>query len=329
MKGKTLIVREFGNPEEVIQIEEKVITHMRPNDVLVRMILRPINPSDLIPLQGSYAHRITLPTTPGYEGVGIVEAVGASVRHIQVGERVLPLCGEGTWQELVRTDAKYVVKVPHTIDDVTAAQLYINPITAWITTQEILQLKKGDFLVVNACNSAIGHIIIQLSKIKGFHVIAIVRNIHNRETLMKLGAYAVFSEDEENLISEILTLTNHKGVDAVIDAVGGEQGTKLAFTIRTEGIFLTIGLLSGIQVDWQLIAERTKAKPQLFHLRHWNARVSNTDWHETFKKLINLIEKEQLKLAKAEAIYPLLDFQDALYHLKNKQGKVFLKSNCK
>jgi NADPH:quinone reductase-like Zn-dependent oxidoreductase len=70
---------EFGIPQNVLRVENKKIESPRRGEVLVRMIVRPINPSDLTPITGAYSHRISLPGIPGYEGVGIVEEVGTSV----------------------------------------------------------------------------------------------------------------------------------------------------------------------------------------------------------------------------------------------------------
>ena len=76
MHGKHIQFHKFGNPKDVLQVEYKNIEPLRDNEVLVRMLVRPINPSDLIPITGAYAHRIPLPNIPGYEGIGIVEDVG-------------------------------------------------------------------------------------------------------------------------------------------------------------------------------------------------------------------------------------------------------------
>jgi NADPH:quinone reductase-like Zn-dependent oxidoreductase len=118
---------EFGSPKDVLKIEYKKIEPPKDNEVLVRMLARPINPSDLIPIRGSYSHRISLPNIPGYEGVGIVEDVGPLAPPNLIGKRVLPLRGEGTWQEFVRTSAEFAVPIPDSIDDFTASQMYINP----------------------------------------------------------------------------------------------------------------------------------------------------------------------------------------------------------
>jgi NADPH:quinone reductase-like Zn-dependent oxidoreductase len=101
----------------VLKVEYKTIEPPKDNEVLVRMLARPINPSDLIPIRGSYSHRISLPNIPGYEGVGIVEDVGPFVSKKLIGKRVLPLRGEGTWQEFVKTSAEFTVLIPNSIDD--------------------------------------------------------------------------------------------------------------------------------------------------------------------------------------------------------------------
>ncbi|SUX82572.1 alcohol dehydrogenase [Priestia megaterium] len=176
MKATSIKFYEFGEPQQVLKIENKQVKDPGVGEVLVRMKTRPINPSDLIPIKGAYSNRISLPAIPGYEGVGIVEEVGPSVSKWFLGKRVLPLRGEGTWQEFVKTSAELAIIVPDYLEDYIAAQLYINPITAWVICTEILALKPGDNLIVNACGSSIGRIFAQLSRILGFRLIAVTRN---------------------------------------------------------------------------------------------------------------------------------------------------------
>lgn len=79
MDAKCIKFYEFGSPIEVLRVESKSVQPPKDKEVLVRMLARPINPSDLIPIRGTYSHRISLPCIPGYEGVGIVEDVGPLV----------------------------------------------------------------------------------------------------------------------------------------------------------------------------------------------------------------------------------------------------------
>src|SRR5699024_2064367 len=265
-----------------LKIEYKDIQPSKEDEVLVRMVARPIKPSDLIPIRGAYSHRISLPNIPGYEGVGIVENVGSLVSQSLIGKRVLLLRGEGTWQEFVKTSAENTVVIPDSIDDFTAVQMYINPITAWVICTQELELKPDDVLLVNACGSAIGHVFAQLAKVLGFRLIAITRNDTYSKDLLKLGASCVINTSVYPLRETVMNLTDGGGADAAIDSIGGAAGNDLAFCVRPEGAFLTLGLLSGIQVDWAKITEKTKVNAKLFHLRHWNKRVSASVWQETF-----------------------------------------------
>ncbi|SIS06720.1 NADPH:quinone reductase [Peribacillus simplex] len=323
MEAKCVKFYEFGNPQKVLKVENKCIQGPFEGEVLVRMTTRPINPSDLLPIRGAYSHRIPLPSIPGYEGVGIVEEVGPSVSKDLIGNRVLPLRGEGTWQEYVKTSADLAIVIPDSIEDYIAAQLYINPVTAWLICTEVLALKPDDVLLVNACGSAIGRIFTQLSKILGFKLIAVTRNNKYTEELLKLGASYVIDTSRSSLHDAVMDWTNGRGAKAAIDSVGGIDGSELAFCVRPNGILLTIGLLSGQSVNWAEISQRTKVDVKMFHLRHWNQQASIQTWHETFNLLMGFINDKRLKFMMPASCYSLQDVHEAI-HVASNGGKIFL-----
>lgn len=329
MDAKCIKYYEFGSPKDVLKVENKSINPARDREVLVRMLARPINPSDLIPIRGAYSHRIPLPNIPGYEGVGIVEEVGPLVSKHLLGKRVLPLRGEGTWQEFVISPADFTVAIPDSIDDFTASQMYINPITAWVTCTEILELRPNDVLLVNACGSSIGRIYAQLSKILGFRLIAVTRNNKYTEELLHLGASDVIDTSKNPLFETVMELTNGMGADSAIDSVGGSSGNELAFCVQSNGNFLTIGLLSGIQVNWADIVNKAKVNANMFHLRNWNKNVSVNKWQEYFSRLIRLIERKELRLMRVDLTDDLLNIKNAIDVVefsKEIKGKVLLTS---
>ncbi|ALC87398.1 alcohol dehydrogenase [Bacillus sp. FJAT-22090] len=329
MEAKCIKFYEFGSPKNVLKVEYKSIEPPKDNEVIVRMLARPINPSDLIPIRGAYSHRISLPNIPGYEGVGIVEEVGPLGSKNLIGKRVLPLRGEGTWQELVKTSAEFAVPILDSIDDFTASQMYINPITAWVTCTEVLKLRPSDVLLVNACGSSIGHIFVQLSKILGFRLIAVTRNNKYTEDLLHLGASYVIDTSNVPLYETVMELTNGMGADAAIDSVGGSSGNDLAFCVHPNGNFLAIGLLSGIQVNWADIVNKANVNASIFHLRNWNKNVSSDKWQETFNHLITLINDKRLSLMMVDSQYDLINVKKAVAvveSLKESKGKVFLTS---
>ncbi|KKK36120.1 alcohol dehydrogenase [Mesobacillus campisalis] len=329
MNAKCIKFYEFGSPKNVLKVEYKSIQPPKDNEVIVRMLARPINPSDLIPIRGAYSHRISLPNIPGYEGVGIVEEVGPLVSKNYIGKRVLPLRGEGTWQELVKKSAEFAVPIPDSIDNFTASQMYINPITAWVSCTEVLKLRPNDVLLVNACGSSIGHIFAQLSKILGFRLIAVTRNNKYTDDLLHLGASYVIDTSKVQLYKTVMELTNGIGADAAIDSVGGSSGNDLAFCVHPNGNFLTIGLLSGIQVNWAEIVNKAKVNANMFHLRNWNNNVSINKWQEAFSRLIRLLDEKKLRFKNVDSMYDLLDIKtaiDVVESSKETKGKVFLTS---
>lgn len=325
MHAKCIKFYEFGSPQDVLKVENRDIQKPINNEILVRMNTRPINPSDLIPIRGAYSHRIPLPAIPGYEGVGTVEDVGPLVNKSLIGKRVLPLRGEGTWQDYVKTSADLAIHVPQYIDDYTAAQLYINPITAWVVCTEILNLKINDILLVNACGSSIGRILAQLSNVLGFRLVAITRNNKHSEELLQLGASNVINTSEISLHNAVMELTNGKGAHAAIDSIGGIDGTQLAHCVKPRGIFLTIGLLSGLPINWTEIAQSTDVVVKMFHLRHWNSQVSVKTWQETFEVLMTLVKEKRLTLTKPQTEFGLSEIQKAVYTAESSnKGKIFL-----
>ena len=120
----------------------------------------------------------------------------------------------------MKTSADFVVPIPDSIDDFTAAQMYINPLTAWVTCTETLNLQRNDVLLVNACGSAIGHLFAQLSQILNFRLIAVTRNNKHTEELLRLGAAYVIDTSTAPLYETVMTLTNGLGADAAIDSIG-------------------------------------------------------------------------------------------------------------
>jgi NADPH:quinone reductase-like Zn-dependent oxidoreductase len=322
LHNRSILYRRFGEPLDVLNIESKRITPLRSGEIRARIKLAPINPSDLIPIYGHYAHRIALPQIAGYEGVAEICEVGQGVNASLLGQRILPLRGEGTWQQLITLPVADAVLIPDEISDIAAAQLYINPLTAWLICHEEFKLKAGDMLIVNAANSAIGRIFAQLSQRIGVKMIAVVRR--PQPALLALGAWAVIDSSKESILEQVLKLSEGRGADYAIDLIGGQQGTELARSLAEQGQFLVLGLLSGQTVDWPYIHTQLNIKPGMFHLRMWNAKVSKNQWHKTLNYVIDMVKNKQLVLQEEGDIFAMDDFKLAIQARQGGERKVFL-----
>src|SRR6516165_11455853 len=146
---KAIRFTRFGEPTEVLELQEVPIPEAGPGQVRVRMIASPINPSDVLVVRGEYGRLPQLPATPGFEGVGVVEAAGAGLLgRLRLGRRVAVLNGAGgNWQECVVVPAKQVVPIAKDIADEQAASFFVNPASALVMTQDILKIRPGTWLM--------------------------------------------------------------------------------------------------------------------------------------------------------------------------------------
>src|SRR3982751_3384859 len=144
---KSVRFYEFGNPSEKLRVEDVPRPEPVANQVLVKLRARSINPSDLLTVRGLYGALPKLPATPGLEGMGAVAAVGDGVNNLRTGQRVIPLGIQGTWQEYVLAASAQLIPVPDSVNDQTAAQCVVNPLTAWIMIIEELKVEPGEWLL--------------------------------------------------------------------------------------------------------------------------------------------------------------------------------------
>src|SRR5271168_1112099 len=148
---KAVICERWGNPEEVLAVRDVATPEPGPGHVRVRMLASPINPSDLFMVRGEYGVQPPLPCTPGFEGVGIVEAGSGLLARRVMGRRVAVLNGKsGNWAEHVVIPARQAVPVPAGLSDELAASFFVNPATAVIMPRYVLKVPRGAWLLQTA-----------------------------------------------------------------------------------------------------------------------------------------------------------------------------------
>ena len=322
---KAIKFHRFGEPAEVLEVEEAPRPEPNADEVLIRMRARPINPSDLLTVRGLYGLLPTLPATPGLEGMGAIEAAGANVTHVQTGTRVIPLGVAGTWQEFLIAPAAQILPVPDVVSDETAAQFVVNPLTAWAMIEE-LKIEKGEWLLQTAAGSTLGRIILQLARERGFRTINIVRRREQAEELKRLGADETISTDEVSITERVREITEGRGVRAAIDAVGGKTGGDAARALGRGGVMLAYGLLSGepLGVDvGQMIFNETTVRG--FWLSEWFRRTPPAEAQKTMAELLGLMATGRI-VPPVEAEYDLTDVREAVIHAERpgRSGKVLL-----
>lgn len=317
---------QFGDPAAVLHVEDLPIPEAGPDEILLRLTARPINPSDLLTVSGQYGSLPKLPATPGYEGSGVIEAVGSNVRSLQVGQRIVPLGGSGTWQEYTTLPAAQVIPIPDSISDIQASMLLVNPATAWILLTEVLNVQPGEWVLQTAAGSALGAWVIKIARKQGFKTINVVRRRDQVETLRAFGADEVICTADENLEDRVNSITGGRGVPHALDAVGGELGGRVVSLLATGGTLITYGLLSGqpITVD----AGRMLFKESVlrgFWLTRWLRRAGPVKIGAAFGALIPMLAAGEAESPVA-ATYDLADIVKAVSHAaqSGRDGKIVI-----
>ncbi|AWM40460.1 Alcohol dehydrogenase [Gemmata obscuriglobus] len=243
---KRVVFDRVGPPAEVLRLEDDVpAPQPKWGEVLVRMLASPVNPSDLMYIGGKYGLKPNLPATPGFEGVGVVEATGGGVLGwLRKGKRVAVINdGRGTWAEYTVTKARQVIPVPDGMSDEQAASFFVNPATALAMTQDVLKVPKGAWLLQSAAGGELGKMVVRLGHKFAFRTINVVRRREQVDELKKLGADHVVVESDGPVPEQVRKLVPD-GVRYALDPVGGETGSQIIAALSHGGRCLLYGSLT-------------------------------------------------------------------------------------
>ncbi len=294
------------------------------NEVRVKVIASPINPSDIMFVQNLYGIRPQLPSGAGFEGVGVIDAVGEGVQ-LKTGTRV-SFTSVGTWSEYAIAHQRSLIPVPKEVSDDVAAQLFVNPFTAHALVEES-GVGEGGWLMITAAGSAFGKLVIQLCKTRGIRTIGTVRHDEHREELKSLGLTEVVNTETESLSAQVKQITDGNGVACVLDAVGGHTATEAMKCLAKGGTMIIYGLLSlqdpSLNAGLMIFRELTVKG---FWLTDWIRRVDSQTRQRVAQEVIRFLTSDQTQLP-VEAAYSLDQILEAVEHSNRpgRWGKILVK----
>jgi NADPH:quinone reductase len=328
---KAAVFESFGEPSQVLTVRDVPDPMPGPGEVRVRMILSPINPSDLLVVQGLYGVLPKLPSTPGFEGVGIVDEVGPGMlaRILKLkGKRVVAInSAGGNWADTAIIPARQARPVPDDIPDEQAACYFVNPATVLAMARHVLAVPKGEWLLQSAAGSTLGRMLIKLGRHDGFKTLNVVRRREAIDELKSFGGDAVISSSDGPIDEQVRQITGGAGARYAVDPVGGETGTGVFRSLAPEGRLILYGTLSGepITVDPRLVISGPRSV-EGFWLGHWMRERSIPAALLLFREIAALIRQGVLRSEIGE-VFPLTEINEAARQagIVGRQGKVLVR----
>lgn len=260
MKTNAIVFNKNGDPATALHHHSFELPELGPNDVLLKLLAAPINPSDVLMINGSYRTQPTFTdlgesepsAVGGLEGALEVVKVGSAVKNLAVGDWALSVGNIGNWStyRVIEASRLFPIKNHENLTPVQAATVTVNPTTAKLMLMdERVGMQKGDYFIQNGANSALGRLAIQFGKQLGFKSINVVRDRSDFDELEKelknLGADYVVKQEQLDDPQFIGQFKKELGSDANIklglNCVGGSTVLGLSALLSDNGFVTTYG----------------------------------------------------------------------------------------
>ena len=241
-------IEKHGDPD-VLLLHSQPVPEPGPGEVLIRVAAAGVNRPDVMQRKGLYPPPPGATDVPGLEVSGTVVSVGQNVSEPPINSEVCALVTCGGYAEYCLAAASICLPVPEKISLVNAAGIPETFFTVWTNVFERGQLKAGDSLLVHGGSSGIGTTAIQLGKAFGATVYITAGTSDKCEFCNNLGADAAINYREQNFSEEINRLTEGKGVNVILDMVGGPYFPKNIRLLADEGRLVQIALMQGSKAE--------------------------------------------------------------------------------
>ncbi|GLJ33405.1 hypothetical protein SUGI_0672350 [Cryptomeria japonica] len=241
---KAVVITTPGGPD-VLQVQEVDDPQHNDDEVLIKICATALNRADTLQRQGRYPPPKGAPPYPGLECSGVIEAVGKNVDKWKAGDEVCALLGGGGYAEKVAVHSGHVLPVPKGVSLQEAAALPEVSCTVWSTVFMTSHLSSGESFLVHGGSSGIGTFAIQIAKHIGAKVFVTAGNEEKLKCCKELGADVAINYKTEDFVSRVKEETGGKGVDVILDNMGGPYLQRNLDALGLDGRLFIIGFQGG------------------------------------------------------------------------------------
>jgi NADPH2:quinone reductase len=319
---KVVRVHEYGGVE-ALSYEDVEKPEPGEGEARVKVEAAGVNYIDIYHRIGRYQGKP--PFTLGQEAGGIVDAVGPNVTEVSPGDRVVYAGVQSSYAEYAIVPAWYLALIPKEVDMQHATAVMEQGLTAHYLTHSTYPIKQGETALVHAASGGVGHLLVQVARLRGAHVIGTVSTEEKVALALEAGADEVVNYSELDFEAEVKRLTNNKGVDVVYDSVGKDTFEKGLNCLRRRGYMVLFGQSSGPapQIDPQILNPKGSLYLTRPTLGHYTA--DRTELLERVNDLFSWMAAGKLNV-RVDKTFPLSNAADAHQYLEGRKskGKVLL-----
>jgi len=241
-------IREPGGPDVLVS-ECRPVPSAKKGQVLIRVRAAGVNMPDVLQRKGRYPVPPGVTDIPGLEVAGTIVAMGEEAGSWKVGDAVCALAAGGGYAEYVVAYAGSCLPVPQRLSWIEAAALPETFFTVWENLYRRARLAEGETVLIHGGSSGIGTTAIQLARESGARVFVTVGTEEKRTACEKLGAERAINYREEDFVEIVKALTSEKGVDVILDMVGGDYVQRNIAALAVDGRLMNINYMTGIKVN--------------------------------------------------------------------------------
>lgn len=318
---KAVRIHEFGDLD-VLKWDDIDRPTPRPSQVLIQVDSAGVNYADLMRRQGGYPGP-DLPSTLGLEAAGTIVEIGNDVSGLAIGQKVMGMGPQGN-AEYVAVNSNFVFPYPDQLDPIEAGGMPIVFLTAYHILKTRGGLQEGNTVLIQAGASGVGTVATQLAKAWGAKVITTASSEGKLELSKSLGSDITINYSEKDFESEINNITEGKGVDLVLECVGGEVLEKSVRCLSSYGRLVSYGNASGVPANLPS-TDITSANRTVIGFSMGRSPVGSLDHQSAMEELFPMITNGKVKLI-VDSVLPMSNVADAHKHLANRGtlGKVIL-----
>jgi len=335
--ARTVRFSRLGGPE-VLQIEDLPIVEPKSGEVRIRVQAIGLNRAEIMFRTGQYLEQPKFPSRIGLEAAGIVEAIGAGVTKVRIGDKVSVATGQsiakyGTYGETAIVPASSAISYPDNLTPEEAASVWVQYLTAYFAFVDLAKIQPGQSVLITAATGGAGLGAIEVARLLGAVAIATTRSASKLQALLDLRADHVIVTSKEDLGSRVKEITGGRGADLIFDPIAGDTLPTLAEAVAWGGQIILYGALGGTNVPYPLFA----AFARNFTLRSYVVysfcgleTLGLRRNEEAFARAVRFIN-ENLASGKLQPliakIFPLSEIQEAHRYMESNQqlGKIVIK----